>query len=77
MNYRISTSNLEISTLRQTPVTEELVASAIAGVVHHARSQGQSLEELLQEVLADDTMLDAQQRRWLSEVVEQAWKTLP
>lgn len=77
MNYPIPATTQEIVALRQKPVTEELIASAIAGVVHHARSQGQSLEELMAEVLADDTVLDAQQRRWLSEIVAQAWKTLP
>lgn len=77
MNYRIPATPPEIAALSQKPVTEELIASAIAGVVHHARSQGQSLEDVLAEVLADDSLLDIQQRRWLSEIVAQAWETLP
>jgi hypothetical protein len=77
MNYRIPATTQEIAALRQLPVTEELIAAAIAGVIQHARSQGQSLDDLIAEVLADDTLLDAQQRRWLSEIVAQAWKTLP
>jgi hypothetical protein len=76
MNYPIPATPPEIAALAKKPVTEELVASAIAGVIHHARSQGQSLEDVLSEILADDTLLDAQQRRWLSEIVAQAWETL-
>ncbi len=56
-------------------VDEELVASAIAGVIKIVRSQGQSLEELTAQVLADDPMLDKQQRRWLCKVVAQAWES--
>ncbi|MBD0302970.1 MAG: hypothetical protein ICV85_12580 [Tolypothrix sp. T3-bin4] len=66
----------EIVNLRQNPVDEELVAAAIAGVIKIVRSQGQSLEELTAQVLADDQMLDKQQRRWLSQVVAQAWETI-
>lgn len=51
--------------------------NAIAVVIESARSRGQSLEEVKAEVLADDTILDAKQRRWLSEIVAQAWETLP
>ncbi len=73
MNYSISTRPQE---LRQELVSEELIAAAIAGVIHSARSNGQSLEDLMHEVLADDALLDGQQRRCLGEVVETAWKTL-
>lgn len=73
MNYSISTRPPE---LRQELVSEELIAAAIAGVIHSARSNGQSLEDLMHEVLADDALLDGQQRRCLGEVVETAWKTL-
>ncbi|MBW4570477.1 MAG: hypothetical protein KME31_21365 [Tolypothrix carrinoi HA7290-LM1] len=76
MNYPIPHSPQEIINLRQNPVDEELVAAAIAGVIKIVRSQGQSLEELTAQVLADDQMLDKQQRRWLSQVVAQAWETI-
>ncbi|GAX41661.1 MAG: hypothetical protein KME22_10650 [Hassallia sp. WJT32-NPBG1] len=76
MNYPIPHSPQEIVNLRQNPVDEELVAAAIAGVIKIVRSQGQSLEELTAQVLADDQMLDKQQRRWLSQVVAQAWETI-
>jgi hypothetical protein len=33
------------------------------------------LEELTAQVLADDSLLDKQQRRWLSQVVAQAWES--
>ncbi|MDF5722854.1 MAG: hypothetical protein PUP91_20730 [Rhizonema sp. PD37] len=74
MNYPIPDSPQEIVALRQKPVDEELVACAIAGVIKIVRAQGQSLEELTAQVLADDSVLDLQQRRWLSQVVAQAWE---
>ncbi|MBH8563006.1 hypothetical protein I8748_12570 [Nostoc sp. CENA67] len=77
MNYPIPGSPQEIFDLQQQPIDEELVASAIAGVVKIVRSQGQSLEELTAQVLADDTLLDRQQRRWLSQLVAQAWESFP
>lgn len=76
MNYPIPANNQEIAALQQKPINEELVAAAIAGVVQVARSQGQSLEDVLAEVLADDTLLEGKQRRWLGEIVAQAWVSL-
>jgi hypothetical protein len=76
MNYPIPTSPQELVALRQQPIDEELVASAIAGVIKIARAQGKSLEEVTAEVLADDSLLDLHQRRWLSELVSQAWDSL-
>jgi len=76
MNYPIPASPQEIADLRQKPVDEELVAAAIAGVIQIARSQGQSLDDLTAEVLADDSLLDKVQRRWLSDIVTQAWTSL-
>jgi hypothetical protein len=73
MNYPIPDSPQDIVALQQRPVDEELVASAIAGVIRIVRAQGQSLEEVTAQVLADDQMLDKQQRRWLSKLVAQAW----
>lgn len=74
MHYPIPASPQEILALRQKPVNEELIASAIAGVIQLVRSQGQSLEHLTAQVLADDSLLDTQQRRQLSEVLAQAWE---
>jgi hypothetical protein len=77
MNYPIPASPQEIVALGNRRVNEELIATAIAGVVKIARSKGQSLEDLTAEVLADDSILDRDARRWLSDVVAQAWRTLP
>ena len=77
MSYPIPTSPEEILALHENPVNEELIAAVIAGVVQIARSQGQSLEELTAEVLEEDAILDQVQRRWLSDIVTQAWKSLP
>lgn len=77
MYYPIPVSPQEIVELRQKPINEELIAAAIAGVVKIARSKGQSLDDLTAEVLADDSLLDRDARRWLSDVVAQAWRTLP
>lgn len=76
MNYPIPASPQEVVALRKRPVDEELVAAAIAGVIKISRSQGKSLDQLTAEVLADDSLLDKTQRRWLTEVVAQAWKSL-
>ena len=77
MNYPIPDSPQEISALTKQPVDEELVAAVIAGVVKVVRNQGQSLDQLTTELLADDPMLDRQQRRWLSQLVAQAWEDFP
>lgn len=74
MHYPIPDSPQEIVALRQKPVNEELIATAIAGVIKLVRSQGQSLEHLTAQVLADDSLLNTQQRRQLSEVLVQAWE---
>ena len=58
-------------------VSEEIVAEAITNVIATARCQGQSLEDLLTEVLAEDPQLDHGQRLWLSKIVQQAWQILP
>ncbi|CDN13427.1 MAG: hypothetical protein HRU34_05870 [Richelia sp.] len=74
MNYPIPEKPQEIFALRQQPVDEELVATAIAGVIKIVSSQGQSLEELMSQVLAEDSVLDRQQRHWLGQVMSQAWE---
>lgn len=60
-----------------TKISEQVVAEAIADVVKIARHEGQSLDELVAEVLSEDTILDQIQRRWLSKIVTQAWQSLP
>ena len=77
MDYPIPASAEEILALRNNSVNEEVVATAIAGVVKIARQQGQSLEDLTAGVLKDDCVLDLDRRKWLSELVAQAWIVLP
>ena len=77
MNYPIPASPEEIFALRSRPVDEEMLALAITGVVNLARSQGQSLDELMAEVLEDDPLLDRVQRRWLSDLIRQVWQAFP
>lgn len=74
MYYPIPTNAREIAALETQPVSAEIVAAAIAGTIQLARSQGQTLEDLTAEVLADDGLLDLAQRRWLSHLVEQTWE---
>ncbi len=76
MNYSIPATAQEVVALRQQPIDGELVVAAIAGVVTIARSQGQSLEDLTAELLAEDTWLDAGQRLWLSTIVTETWQYL-
>ncbi len=76
MNYPIPTTTQEIVALKNQPTSDELVAAAIAGVIYIARDQGQSLEDLMAELLADDALLDQRQRQRLSEVVATAWENL-
>ena len=77
MQYAIPTRPEEIIAFRQRPVDEEMIAAAIAGIVGIARSEGQSLDDLTAEVLAEDPILDQVQRRWVNTVVVQAWQSLP
>jgi hypothetical protein len=77
MNYPIPTSTEEIIALRNRPVDEDLIVVAIAGVIKIARSQGQSLPQITAEVLREDAILDQVQRRWLSNLVTQAWHAIP
>ncbi len=77
MNYPIPANPQEVVDLRQKPVSEELIAAAIAGVVQVARSKGQSLDDLMAEVMADDALLDPKQRSSLSQIVATAWEKLP
>lgn len=76
MDYPIPATSQEIVALCQQPVDTEIVASAIAGVIRLAQSQGRSLEDLKAELLEEDALLDAQERAWLSEVVASTWHEL-
>jgi hypothetical protein len=76
MNYPIPANTQEFVELREKSINEDLVASAIAGVVQVARSNGQSLDDLMAEILEDDILLNPQQRRSLGEVVTVAWEEL-
>jgi hypothetical protein len=77
MNYPIPDTPEELIALRNKPVDVETIATAIAGVIKIARSQGLSLEDLTAQLLEDDNLLDRVQRRWLSNIVTQAWQNLP
>ncbi|MEL6495691.1 MAG: hypothetical protein AAFQ41_11300 [Cyanobacteria bacterium J06623_7] len=77
MDYPIPASAEEILALQNKSIDEEIIATAIAGVVQMARQQGQSLEELTANILRDDRVLDPERRKWLSQMIEQAWDILP
>lgn len=77
MDYPIPASTEEILALKNSSVNEEVIASAIAGVVQIARRQGQSLEELTTGILQDHSVLELDRRKWLSDLIIQAWMTLP
>jgi hypothetical protein len=74
MNYPIPVNPQDVIAQGQKSVDESLLAAAIVGVVQIARDRGQSLDELVAEVLADDALLDQHQRQWLSEVVTATWE---
>lgn len=73
-NYPIPENPQEMIALGQQGVNEELVATAIAGVINIARSRYKSLEDLKAEVLADDNLLDLVQRRRLCDILAEAWE---
>ena len=77
MDYPIPASTEEILALGNNSVNEETIATAIAGVVNIARQKGQSLEELKAIILQDDSVLEMDKRRWLSEMITQAWTMMP
>lgn len=77
MDYPIPANTEEILALRKNSVNEEIIATAIAGVVQIARQQGQSLDELTAGILQDDRVLDLDRRKWLSELIAQAWLIVP
>ena len=77
MDYPIPASAEEILALQNNSVNEEIIATAIAAVVQMYRRQGQSLEELTESVLKDDRLLNLDRRKWLNEMIVQAWSILP
>jgi len=77
MNYPIPRNPEELTHLTQRPVDAELIAAAIAGFVGMARSEGRSLDDVLNEVLTDHQLLDPELRTTLSDIVARAWETLP
>ena len=77
MDYPIPASTEEILALGNNVINEEIIATAIAGVVKIARQKGQSLEELKAVILQDDNLLEVDKRQWLSNAIAQAWKMLP
>ncbi len=75
MPYPIPASPQEFVALRHKPIDEEMVAAAIAGVIKIVSAKGQSLEQLTAQLLAEDSLLDMQQRQWLSDVVTNVWES--
>ncbi|ATS18639.1 hypothetical protein BRW62_07610 [Parathermosynechococcus lividus PCC 6715] len=76
MYYPIPRSFEEMAALSHYPVSEELVAAAIAGMITICRAQGHTLADVQAWVLDDDDLLDAKTRQWLSDVVEAAWSSV-
>jgi hypothetical protein len=76
MNYPIPQTAEDIIALKNDPISEELIARAIAGVVKLTKSQGQTLDDLTAQALAEDSLLDTAQRRWLSDLISHAWQSL-
>lgn len=77
MNYPIPANTKDIVALGHSAVDDEVVAAAVAAVIRMARTEGRSLEELTAEVMADDSLLDADVRQQLSDVLAIAWARLP
>lgn len=57
-------------------VSEAHIATAILNVIESARSQGQTLDDVITELMADDALLDPQSRHLLRDIMTQAWNTL-
>ncbi|MBT9310663.1 hypothetical protein [Leptothoe kymatousa] len=57
-------------------VSEAHIATAIVHVIETARSQGQTLDDVIAELMADDALLDPKSRHLLREILTQAWNTL-
>ncbi|MEM6256150.1 MAG: hypothetical protein AAF821_24820 [Cyanobacteria bacterium P01_D01_bin.156] len=57
-------------------VSEANIATAIVHVIETARAQGQTLEDVITELMVDDALLDPKSRHLLREILTQAWNTL-
>ena len=77
MNFQNSHSYADQDNRSRTYFSEEVVAAAIAGVIGAAKAEGKSLEDVTEEVLSEDTILDNPTRKWLSNIVTEAWVTVP
>jgi hypothetical protein len=73
MSLSIPRNSQEILALRHSAVNNEIVASAIVGVIQVARDQGKTLGELQAELLAEDGLLNQDDRLWLSDLVATQW----
>ena len=73
MSFSIPSSSQEIMALRQSSVSNEVVAKAIVGIIQVARNHGKTLAELQAELLSDDTLLSQDDRIWLSDLVATQW----
>ena len=77
MNYPIPATTEEILALGDQTINEDVIVTAIAGVVSIARKKGQSLEDLQKQILQDDLILDIIHRRWLKDLIAKVWEILP
>lgn len=59
-----------------TSVSEAHIATAILNVIETARSQGQTLDDVINELMTDDALLDSKSRHLLGDILTQAWNTL-
>lgn len=75
-NLIAADSLIELDSQPTEAVEPEDIGLALAGVIETARTQGLSLNDLTEEVLADDMLLDPPARRLLSEIVAKAWHEL-
>lgn len=57
-------------------VSEAHIATAIVHVIESARSQGQTLDDVITELMIDDALLDSKSRHLLRDILTQAWNTL-
>jgi hypothetical protein len=84
MNYPLSVGaadrrsgvldNLNLPSRSRPSVSESALLEALSIVVISARVNGQSLEDLTHEILADDAFLQPLERLALSQIVAKAWE---
>ncbi len=76
MNYPIPPKGAEPA--GQSPsVHEKALVDALEVVILAARANGQTLQDITAEVLAEDNLISARQRQLLGEIVAQAWAQIP